>query len=381
MIRVVGKRSGAQFVLHHTAEIGRGAEGVVYRAGRQCVKLVTGGLSDADAEKVELLVRLSASLPGFAWPVELVLDRSTKKPVGYVIAFAPGETLESLMDDRKTGAIPVRTKVELALAVVRAVAAAHAVSGPKIVLGDALKAGNLIVSGGSAVIVDTASVSVLGFRSLAGGLVDAVCPLTTPGYVPPEVLAHPGAKPSHAADKFALAVLLFELFFGRHPTEPLPCPAAVGLEPDDAVRDGLFLRWVAHPELLPPTYDPIDPPDDVEELLRAALLLPTRPAAAELIAPLETWLASLSPVPAPTVPRRPWRMPRLPAFNWRPFDRWVAVAAIIVTGATVTRWAWSETRAFVGELRAASPEPSPPPPEPPVPTKPVGPPLFRELFK
>ena len=28
MIRVVGKQSGAQFVLHHTAEIGRGAEGV-----------------------------------------------------------------------------------------------------------------------------------------------------------------------------------------------------------------------------------------------------------------------------------------------------------------------------------------------------------------
>ena len=88
--------------------------------------------------------------------------------------------------------------------------------------------------------------------------------LTTPGCVPPEVLANPHANPDHASDRFALAVLMHELLLGKSPTEPRPCPAAVGLDPDAAVRDGLFFRYVAHKELEPPTYDPVDVPPEVD---------------------------------------------------------------------------------------------------------------------
>jgi DNA-binding helix-hairpin-helix protein with protein kinase domain len=278
--------------------------------------------------------------------------------------FVPGETLESLVEDRATAAIPVMTKVKLALCVAQSVAAAHAHSGPAIVLGDVLKAGNLVIDGDDATFVDAGTVSLKGFRSPGGEVRSSESKLTTPGYVPKEVLDSPTALPSEASDRFALAVVLFELCFGRSPHEVRPCRASIGLEPDDAVRRGIYPRWMRAPEFEPPTYDPIDVPDDIDQLFRAAFLVSSvRPSALEWCVALDRWLAAITP---PVRLKRRRRRPR-----WlRRADPTTLKIILAVLLAYAARWAWSRYTA-------------PPAPRviPPAPSRAVGPPLFREIFK
>lgn len=161
-------------------------------------------------------------------------DPGTGDAVGFVMPHAPGETAESVLDRRGTADWTVREKIEIAAAVARAVAAVHAVTAPTVILGDVLKGGNLVVDGVRVTFVDAATVSLLGYRGADGSRTDTVPGLSTPGYVPKEDLDHPDAVPSHTADRFALSVLVFELLMGAPPTEPRPCPAAVGFDPDDA---------------------------------------------------------------------------------------------------------------------------------------------------
>src|SRR4051812_18675001 len=224
MDRVVGKKSGTRYSLSSGASIGQGVEGRVYRSGPACVKIFVHPLADDQAATIAALIPLARKVGGFAWPTELVEDPATGEPRGFAMDLIAGESLESLLDAKATEAIPVITKVRLALNVARAVTEAHAHRGPAIVLGDVLKAGNLVIDGDEATFVDAGSVSLIGFRLPSGEVRDSISSLTTPGYVPKEVLENPGALPSEASDRFALAVVLFELVFGRPPHEPKPCP-------------------------------------------------------------------------------------------------------------------------------------------------------------
>lgn len=366
MNRVVGKKSGRRFSLGPRALLGQGAEGKVYRSGDSCVKILAEPLQGDDAAKVAALVALSARVVGFAWPTEVAVDPATCRDVGFAMPYVPGDSLEDLLDARRTGAVPVEVKARLALRISIAVASAHAHTGPRLVLGDVVKAGNLVIEGDVPTFVDAASLSLIGFRDAGGDVRDALSPLTTPGYVPKEVLENPGALPSEAADRFALAVLLFQLLFGAAPHDVMPGPASIGLEPDDMVRQGVFPRWVRHPVFDPPSYDPVTPPAEVEQLFRAAFLTNVRPPALAWSEAFERWLESLSPDDPPRPRRR--RRPR-----WlRRLDPVSVAFASIVALACLARLAWSHhTAERPPEVRVI----------PPAPSRQVGPPLFRELFR
>jgi len=367
MDRVVGSKTKVAYPLAPRAEIGRGVEGRVYRAGDRCVKVLTSPLSADQVEKIEALANLGLKLGGVAWPIEVVTGGDADEPTGFVMELAAGETLESLLDARATASIPVEAKVTIALGLARTVADVHAHRGPRVVLGDVLKAGNLVVdvANTSTMLVDAASVSVFGYRIASGEVRDASSSLTTPGYVPREVLDNPRALPSHDADRFALAVLLFELLFGKPPHEPRPSPQAVGLEPDDAVRRGLFFRWAKHPDFEAPRYDPVDLPDEVDRLFRAAFLATAiRPTAADWAAALEAWLDDLTPEEAPPdVAPAPAPTSRLGAL-----DRAIGLVAVAWILLTLAQWAWQR-------VMPGAPQP------PALPAKALGPRLFPEIFE
>ena len=378
MPRVVGRSSGTVFQLDSLPTLGSGTEGVVYRAGDAAVKVYTADLDAVAVDKIDTLIRFAKAVPGFAWPVEPVHD-TAGRPVGFVMPLATGESLEALTDARKTGTIPDGRKAAIGASLAAAVAAAHAAPALTMALGDTVKAGNIVVDLRTATVtvVDAAAVSLFRFRAADGRLIDAVETLATPGYRPPEALANPAATPSRAADLFALAVALFELIFGRPPMEPQSCAATVGLDLDDAVRRGLFVRYTAHPDFRAPSYDPVVVPADIDDLFRAAFLGAPhlRPSAAEWVARLTAWRDSKA---APRTARAvPWQS-RAVRFARR---HEAAAAAVIAAIATVFLGVW-----VARELPAAlRPQPSPPPksaPAPaPAPGKPVGPPLFQELFR
>lgn len=364
MYRVVGAKTKRSYSLDPAALVGRGTEGKVFAHGSSCVKVFERGLSDEQVATVTALISLARKIPGFAWPTEIVNDPATGEPAGFAMDFVPGENLDALIQDGATAAISSLTKVKLALRVAQSVAAAHAHSGPTIVLGDVLKAGNLVIERDDATFVDAGSVSLKGFRSPGGEVRSSESKLTTPGYVPKEVLDSPSALPSEASDRFALAVVLFELVFGRSPHEVRSCPASIGLEPDDAVRRGIYPRWMRAPEFEPPTYDPIDVPDDIDQLFRAAFLMSAvRPSALDWCEALERWLVAVTPHGRL---KRRRRQPR-----WlRRADPTTLKIILAVILAYAARWAWSRYTST-----------SSPRVIPPAPSRPVGPPLFREIFK
>lgn len=367
MNRVVGTKTAASYPLDSLALIGQGVEGRVFRAGSGCVKVLSNPPTAEQVEKLEVLLGLGRKVPGFAWPRELVSDPATGEVAGFAMELVSGESLESLRDARATAGMPALAKVRLALRAARTVAAAHAHRGPRIVLGDVVKAGNLVIDGDDCTFVDAGSVSLFGFRTRGGGVRDAVSTLITPGYVPKEVLDNPGAMPSQASDAFALAVVQFEIFFGRFPHEVRSCPESIGLGPDDAVRRGLFPRWVKDPVFEAPSYDPIDLPDEVDQLFRAAFLASAiRPPASEWCRALEPWLAAL----ARKERRRWWRRRRLPRLRWlRGLDRVAVLLLALYLAQSAARWAW----AWVTSPPAGS--------LPPAPSRPVGPPTYKEIFR
>lgn len=372
MDHVVGKKTAVTYRLDSAAEIGQGVEGRVFLAGNRAVKVFSDPPGEDRVGAIEALLGLGRKVPGFAWPTELVCAPASGEVRGFAMEIAPGESLESLLEARETRTIPAHTKARLALRVATAVADAHAQRGPKIVLGDVLKAGNLVIDGDECVFVDAASVSLFGFRDRGGDVLDSISTLTTPGYVPKEVLENPGAIPSPMTDLFAMAVVLFEILLGRPPHEPRPCPASIGLEPDDAVRRGLFPRWVAHPDFEAPSYDPIDLPDEVDRLFRAAFLASAiRPTALEWCGALEPWLEALAAKSGPTRRRR--RRLRLLSVRLRRWAAWAArIATVILALYVISRFALWGLSLFPAPRNDALP---------PAPGRPVGPPTYREIFR
>lgn len=371
MPRVVGKRSGKTYDLHPKDVIGRGAEGTVFKAGQVCVKVFDAGLSDTEAHKIEVLARLLKGARSIAAPIELVIDTRTRKPVGFVQPFVPGQTLESYLDARATAGWDLDTKFRVGAAFTCGVASVHSLRSPRLVLGDGAKASNFIVTDSGGSFIDTNTLSVFGYRSADGSLMNSVSPLTTPGYVPPEVLNNPDATPSHAADLFALAVTLFELFHGRSPTEPKPTPAAFGLDPDEAVRRGLFVKYVTHPEFEPPTYDGTPIPDRIDNLFRTAFLgrPDQRPSARKWLRALKAWGRTNS-----TALKFLSRLPRISLTGHRRVELLATVVLAAASSVLVARWAAAEVRERLSRpAMQTAPEP--------LPAKPVGPPAFQEVFK
>lgn len=364
MPRVTGRTSQTVFSPTASDLIGAGSEGLVYRAGQLCVKVMKDKLTDDEIRRVEFLSRRPEG--GYAWPLE-VANNATGEPIAIVFPFVHGKTYEAVMDARET-ACSTQQKIALAASVVAAVQAVHTARSPQIVLNDLIKASNLVVDGHTATFIDTASVNVSALRAPNGTVAPSISRLTTPGYTAPEILDTPRAIPTHASDVFSLAVLLCETLWGRSPTDPLPSPAAVGFDPDLAVKSRIFFPFCTHPELDPPTYDAIDVPERVKNLLQSALMSPPheRPTADHFARALRAWSRSLK---TPSW----WRGVKLSGGSARIAAISAAAMVAITASASVAMWVATHPSR---DQKSPTPQSSDSPPR-----KPVGPALFQETFK
>lgn len=279
------------FLLDPLKMIGQGSEGCTYQVDKNRALKIVKDFDATESEKVYAVGKAGKYLPGIAWPSEPVFDSVTNDPVGFLMPFVKGRSLEECLDNRETATFPDVRKIKLALFIASTIERVHELRAPRIVLGDLIKAGNLQVDGDTATFVDALSVSIFGYRTAKGNLTDSISKLSSPGYVPSEVLLNNSVKPSQSADCFALAVLLFQLFFGQLPTEPKPCPDSIGHDCDEAVKLGHYPRYVESTAFEAPKYDSILIPERIDELLRAALLLGnSRPTAKQWVVALKEWL-------------------------------------------------------------------------------------------
>ncbi len=92
--------------------------------------------------------------------------------------------------------------------------------------------------GGDACVIDIDSLVVPG--------VAPPTVLGTPGYIAPEVLAG-GAQPSIDTDKHALAVLLYQILFNRHPLVGRKVHSTRSAEEDEVLAMGKRAVFVEHP--------------------------------------------------------------------------------------------------------------------------------------
>ena len=197
------------------AELGRGAQAVVWRAHDERL----------DREvALKLLVGESATQPVSQWLHEARVvsrlahphivpvfdaDEIDGQPF-LVFELVSGHTLAEAL--RRSGAMPQREAVELMLGVIDALRAAH---GHGIVHRD-LKPSNILIDAeGRAKVMDFGIAARLAPSVGGAAVVDGLegCIVGTPGYLSPEAAA--GLAPSPQMDVFAAGLVLGELLAGQ----------------------------------------------------------------------------------------------------------------------------------------------------------------------
>ncbi|HEY0243667.1 MAG TPA: protein kinase [Gemmatimonadaceae bacterium] len=137
----------------------------------------------------------------------------------YTMPFVRGESLRAAMDK---GSMSAEDKVEALRDVARALRYAH---GEGVVHRD-IKPENILLSGGSAVVVDFGIAKALSASrtEAPGGTLTLVgTSIGTPAYMSPEQAAA-DPKIDHRADIYAWGVVAYELLAGRHPFEGKTTP-------------------------------------------------------------------------------------------------------------------------------------------------------------
>lgn len=135
----------------------------------------------------------------------------------YLMPFVDGESLEGVLESR--GALPI-AEVQLVLRdVVRALAVAHA----RGVVHRDIKPGNVMLSGGAAVVTDFGIAKAMSSAREESGSTDGDSSLTrmgtsigTPNYMAPEQGAG-DPDTDHRADIYALGAMTYELLTGSPP--------------------------------------------------------------------------------------------------------------------------------------------------------------------
>jgi serine/threonine protein kinase len=198
-------------------ELGRGANGVVYRARRiglkrlTALKVLRGGAA-ADPREASRLRGEAMALARIGHPniIQIYEVGETGGRPFLALEFAPGGSLEARL---RGGPQPARDVAALLETLARAVHAAHRAG----VVHRDLKPGNvLFAEDGTPKIVDFGLAKQLNADDAQTRTGDI---LGTPNYMAPEQARGRSAAAGPAADVYALGAILYELLTGRPPFE------------------------------------------------------------------------------------------------------------------------------------------------------------------
>jgi len=240
----------------------------------------------------------------------------------FTMPFIAGESLALKL--ARTGELPVNETVRILRDVASALAYAH---GEGIMHRD-VKPGNVLMSGGVAVVTDFGVAKALSVSADAGAthLTSLGVALGTPAYMAPEQ-ASGDPQVDHRADIYALGVVTYEMlagrtpFWGRATTAVLAAHVVEAPEPIDRLRPGvppmladLVMQCLAK--------RPADRPQSAADMMRVldAISTPTGGTAT-------TTVVVAQPAPAGRRSRRS----RVLVIS-------AATAAVILAGASVWRW-------------------------------------------
>lgn len=292
-------------------ELGRGASGAVYVAlelalGRHvALKVLHDGVADAPEARArfEREVRAAARMdhPGI---VPVLATGESAGRLWYSMELVDGPTLEKVLADAPLGHLPPARAARIALALARALAAAH---GAGVTHRD-VKPGNVVLlseavptsestsgtrrameswvdkgrrNGGSP-LADRPRLMDFGLAADTAGsrLSESGMLIGTPGYMAPEQFRGQRLEVGPAADQWALGVMLYEMLTGRLPfsTSDLPTLA----------------RQVASEAPVPPSR--LEPRVDADLQTLCLKCLEKEPrdryaSMLELVDDLERWLA------------------------------------------------------------------------------------------
>jgi hypothetical protein len=244
--------------LTEQSELGAGGEARVITVGEQpswAVKLFHQPTAERLAKVRAMLARRPAATRGLAWPVELVLDRSSNRFVGYAMPRIGGarKAISFYNPSERVKYSPAFTYQYLVRSARNLWTAAHQVHQAGHIIGDVNESNILIADDATLTLVDTDSFQVDGgtgqhFRCLVG----------KPEYTPPELQ---GVDFKHTsrdvyADCFGLAVISFQLLMeGVHPYAGIWSQGAPPSTPDK-IRHGLSPLNPRSPQGVPPSSPP-----------------------------------------------------------------------------------------------------------------------------
>lgn len=265
----VGATSGRIFSLgHKLAEAGEAVIFVVQNQPTVLAKVFHNPPPDLAVRKFMALKDWKTKPAGVSFPVELLLDSATRRPMGLLIPYyRDAVPLAELLDPAGRAKLGLagtpRELISLAIAVCRQVEAVHRA---RLVIGDLTPANILVgLKNGrlteAVYVIDTNSFHVV-CRSPKGTEV-FLSGVATERYAAPEVQAADWATSDRTVwtDAYGLAVLLDQLLLeGSHPFDIIT-PAGEDPPPmGDRVRDGMWPYGPARP--LPAGWRPVptDPP-------------------------------------------------------------------------------------------------------------------------
>ena len=169
-------------------------------------------LARLSAERFSREIRLAASLQQAN--IVPVLDAGTAAGLPYyTMPFVEGRSLSDRL--AADGALPIREALSVLRDVLRALAHAHA----RGVVHRDIKPGNVLLSGGTAVVTDFGIARALGADSETGdgeALTQPGAAIGTPAYMAPEQ-ASGDPSADHRADIYAFGCLAYAVFTGRPP--------------------------------------------------------------------------------------------------------------------------------------------------------------------
>lgn len=175
-----------------------------------------------------------------AWPIDILLDKSSNKFCGYIMPFHSGKVSIHMVygPSSRRNWLP-SSDWNFLLVVAQNLARAFAIMHDRdIVVGDVNYNNVLVNNKGEVVLIDCDSFQIKSPRKTF------FCKVRIADYMPPELfgmnLSHVVRTANH--DNFSLAVLLFQLLFlGRHPFDGTPLTqGAPNLSREESVQRLLF---------------------------------------------------------------------------------------------------------------------------------------------